>query len=66
MPLTGPIPEGHSFFCPSCGALYAVTYSRNSKSDSNSTKCVVCGHIMAEWNSDDVPNFKLVHRPEDA
>ena len=28
MPLTGAIPEGPSFFCPHCGALYAVTYSR--------------------------------------
>jgi len=68
MPLTGPIPEGHSFFCPSCGALYAVTYSRpSSGSDSNSAaKCVVCGQVMAEWNSTNVPTFKLVHRPEDA
>jgi hypothetical protein len=23
MPLTGPIPEGETFFCPHCGALYA-------------------------------------------
>jgi hypothetical protein len=63
MPLTGPIPQGHSFFCPSCGALYAVTYSRlSSGSDNNSTaKCVVCGQVMAEWNSTDVPTFKLVH-----
>jgi len=68
MPLTGPIPEGHSFFCPSCGALYAVTYSQpSSSSDSNSTaKCVVCGQVMAEWNSTNVPTFKLVHRPDDA
>ena len=59
MPLTGPIPEGHSFFCPSCGALYAVTYSRPSGSDSDSTtKCVVCGQVMAEWNSTNVPRFK--------
>ncbi len=35
MPLTGPIPEGHAFFCPNCGALYAVTHSRLSKSESN-------------------------------
>ena len=35
MPLTGPIPEGRTFFCPHCGALYSVTYSRLSKSDSN-------------------------------
>ena len=67
MPLTGPIPEGRSFFCQCCGALYAVTYSRPSGSDSNNTaKCVVCGQVMGESNSTDVPIFKLVHRPEDA
>ena len=66
MPLTGPIPEGRSFFCPRCGALYAVTYSRPSGNDISSAKCVVCGQIMARWNSDDVPTYKLVHRPEDA
>jgi hypothetical protein len=27
---------------------------------------VVCGQVMAEWNSTNVPTFKLVHRPEDA
>jgi transcription elongation factor Elf1 len=67
MPLTGPIPEGHSFFCPSCGALYAVTYSRPLSGDSNNTAtCVVCERIMATSSSTDVPTFKLVHRPEDA
>ena len=35
MPLIGPIPEGGTFFYPHCGALYSVTYSRLSKSDSN-------------------------------
>src|SRR6266567_1930238 len=35
MPLTGPIPEGGTFFCFHCGALYSVTYSRLSKGDSN-------------------------------
>src|SRR5258707_303140 len=34
MPLTGPIPEGGTFFCFHCGAL-SLTYSRLSKSDSN-------------------------------
>jgi hypothetical protein len=58
MPLTGPIPEGHA---------YAVTYSRPSGSERNNTaKCVVCGQTMAAQGSIDVPNFKLVHRPEDA
>ena len=28
MPLMGPIPEGRSFFCPHCGALYSVTDTR--------------------------------------
>ena len=42
MPLTGPIPEGHSFFCQRCGALYAVTYSRPSGSDLNNDR-KMCG-----------------------
>ena len=70
MPLIGPIPEGRPFFCPRCGALYAVTYSRRWKSvdigdDDNAAKFVVCAQTMARWGSIDVPNFKLVHRPED-
>jgi hypothetical protein len=44
MPLTGPIPEGRTFFCPHCGALYAVTHSRFTKSDTE--KCV-CGGISS-------------------
>jgi RNase P subunit RPR2 len=71
MPLTGPIPEGHAFFCPHCGALYAVTHSRprsksESERESNIAKCVVCGKIMGQWDSTDVRVFKLVHRSEDA
>jgi len=66
MPLTGPIPEGRSFFCSRCGALYAVTYSRPSGSDNDAAKCVVCGQVMGESISTDVPTYKLVHRPEDA
>jgi len=66
MPLTGPVPEGRSFFCPHCGALYAVTYSLRSSSVSDIAKCVVCGQIMAEWDTANVPTYKLVHRPEDA
>src|SRR6266481_7850819 len=65
MPLTGPISEGETFFCPYCGALYSVTYSRLSKSDSNIAKCVVCLQIMTSWDSTKVPIYKLVQRPED-
>jgi hypothetical protein len=66
MPLTGPIPEGRTFFCPHCGSLYSVTYSRLSKSDSNIAKCVVCLQIMTSWDSTKVPIYKLVQRPDDA
>ena len=46
MPLTGPIAEGRTFFCPHCGALYSAMHSRLS--DSNVAKCVVCLHTMEE------------------
>jgi predicted Zn finger-like uncharacterized protein len=55
-----------NFFCPHCGALYAVTHSRVSESDSNIAKCVVCGHTMEKRESTTVPIYNLVHRPEDA
>jgi hypothetical protein len=64
MPLTGPIPEGRSFFCPHCGALYSVMHSRLS--DSNVAKCVVCLQTMEERESAKVPIYKLIQRPEDA
>jgi len=66
MPLTGPVPEGRSFFCPHCGALYSVTHSPLAKSESNVAKCVVCGQIMTKLDATDVRTFKLIHRPEDA
>jgi hypothetical protein len=66
MPLIGPIPEGGTFFCPHCGALYSVAHSRASKSDSNiATKCVVCLQIMDERDPANVPIYKLIQRPED-
>jgi len=65
MPLTGGVTPGSSFFCPHCGALYAVTYLRGSEVDRNSAKCVVCERVMDQWQSTSVPTYKLVHRPED-
>ena len=65
MPLTGPIPEGGTFFCPHCGALYSVTYSWLSKSDSNIAKCVVCLQTMDKRDLTNVTIYKLVQRPED-
>jgi hypothetical protein len=31
MPHVGPVPEGSTFFCPNCGALYSVTHSGLAK-----------------------------------
>ena len=64
MPLTGSVSKGRNFFCPHCGALYAVTYSQSPRSESNTAKCVVCLQIMDKWDSTNVPAYKLVQRPE--
>ena len=66
MPLIGPIPEGGHFFCPQCGALYSVTYSRLPRSHRDIAKCVVCLYAMEEWDSAEGRAYKLIHRPEDA
>jgi predicted Zn finger-like uncharacterized protein len=65
MPLTGPTPEGRSFFCPHCGALYSVVHSRLSNNESNVAKCVVCLQIMDKWDSTSVASYKLIQRPEE-
>ena len=69
MPLTGPVSEGTKFFCPSCGALYSITYKQGAKKEgdiSNVAKCVVCLKVMRETESATVPVYTLIHRPEDA
>lgn len=52
MPLTGPVSEGRKFFCPSCGALYSVTYKQGAQKESNIAKCVVCLKVMRETDFD--------------
>jgi transcription elongation factor Elf1 len=66
MPLTGPVAQGKKFFCPSCGALYSVTYKQGAKQDTNIAKCVVCLKVMSESDSTSTPVYELIHRPEDA
>jgi predicted Zn finger-like uncharacterized protein len=66
MPLTGPVSEGKKFFCPSCGALYSITYRQTGKKETNVVKCVVCQKVMNETDSPSVPVYELIHRPEDA
>jgi len=64
MPLIGAVPEGRNFFCPHCGALYAVTCSLRAQNESNAATCAVCRRIMDRWNSANVPTYKLIQRPE--
>jgi predicted Zn finger-like uncharacterized protein len=64
MPLIGPVPDGRTFFCPHCGALYSVTDARSPKSGTE--KCVVCLQIMNEGDATKRSVYKLIHRPEDA
>ena len=66
MPLTGPVSQGKKFFCPSCGALYAVTYKPATNKETTLAKCVVCLKVMNETDSTNVPVYTLIHRPEDA
>jgi hypothetical protein len=67
MPLTGPPPEGPTFFCPHCGALYSATHSQLSKRESDpAAKCVVCLKIMESGDSPNVLAYKLIQRPDEA
>jgi predicted Zn finger-like uncharacterized protein len=66
MPQMGAVTPGEAFYCPHCGALYAVTQSPRGVSDSNVVKCVVCGSPMNESKSTTTRVYKLIHRPEDA
>jgi transcription elongation factor Elf1 len=66
MPLTGPPPEGRTFFCPRCGALYSVTHSQLSKGESNVATCVVCLKIIDSGDSPEVPVYKLIQRPDES
>jgi len=59
-------PDGGTFFCAHCGALYSVTCPRLSKIGSNVAKCVVCLQTMDEWGSTEIRVYKLIQRPEDA
>ena len=66
MPLTGGVTPGEAFYCPHCGALYAVTHSPRPVSDSYIVECVVCRSPMDERKSNTARIYKLIHRPEDA
>jgi predicted Zn finger-like uncharacterized protein len=56
--------EDADFFCPHCGALYAVSYTKLPMADSGSDYCESCKRRMIQWNSTLRPRYKLVQRPE--
>jgi hypothetical protein len=64
LPLTGPVPEGVKFFCPTCGALYSATRTQAGKNETNTAKCVVCLRFMDQSDSSALPEYKLILRPE--
>jgi predicted Zn finger-like uncharacterized protein len=66
MPLLGPMPAGRTFFCPHCGALYAVTDARVPNNKGDTEKCFVCLQIMDKGDSTKLSIYELIHRPEDA
>jgi transcription elongation factor Elf1 len=66
MPHVGSVLEGHTFFCPHCGALYSATPSLAPKSEDDAATCVVCNKVMDRSNATKTRSFKLIHRPEDA
>jgi hypothetical protein len=70
MPLTGPVTQGKKLFCPTCGALYSVTYKPGVKKEGGKepviAKCVVCMKVMHESEGPNAPVYELIHRPEDA
>jgi hypothetical protein len=61
---TSPGSTGGKFFCPHCGAIYEVTLSPGTGSESNITKCVICLRVMNESVSTEKPIYELIQRPE--
>jgi hypothetical protein len=50
--------------CSECGALYQVTKTRFPTPVKDYAECVVCGCMLAEWNSTDVPLYRLIRTPD--
>lgn len=49
--------------CDHCGARYEIHEGGHSPyRDEDSEKCVVCGEVMAHWNSTSWPKFELIKK----
>jgi hypothetical protein len=72
VPLLGPVPEGGTFFCPHCGALYSVTRSRPPRETAISHNA---WSADKPWTSGSQPRFRstssfigltMLNRPDSA
>lgn len=50
---------GDNATCERCGSIYSVEIRLFPLKDSDSFKCVVCGHLMLKWNCTRTPSFTL-------
>lgn len=50
--------------CPSCGALYEVTYTKVIFRDKDVAHCQKCGDEIDSWNGSRIPSFRLIEDPE--
>jgi hypothetical protein len=59
---------GHDadFYCPHCGALFVVSYTKLPIADSGSEYCECCKRRMIQWNSALQPRYRLVQRSDPA
>ena len=59
---------GHDadFYCPHCGALFVVSYTKLPIADSGSEYCECCKRRMIQWNSALQPRYRLVQRTDPA
>jgi hypothetical protein len=53
-----------TFCCSECGALYEVTRMRFEAAVEDYAECVACGCTLAEWNTTDVPLYRLIRTPD--
>jgi hypothetical protein len=57
-------PPNATFACPTCGALYEVTLQYLSLRDKDRASCFVCRRVMVEWDTNNVPFFRLIRKPD--
>lgn len=57
--------SGGYFFCPHCGARYAVTHRHLPERRKGAAACLACDRTMSEWHDNTQPTYVLIERPAD-